>query len=74
MKATGRNTATTESVVASTARPISLVPSSAAWWCDLPIWRWRMMFSRTTMASSIRMPTASDRAIIVIMLSVKPRK
>jgi hypothetical protein len=26
------------------------------------------------MASSIRMPTASDRAISVIMLSVKPRK
>ena len=33
-----------------------------------------MMFSRTTMASSIRMPTASDSAIMVIMFSVKPRK
>ncbi|MNR15757.1 hypothetical protein D3C85_1323130 [compost metagenome] len=31
MKPTGRNTATMVSVVASTARPISLVPSSAAW-------------------------------------------
>ena len=30
MKATGRNTATSEKVVASTARPISRVPSMAA--------------------------------------------
>ncbi len=36
MKATGRNTATMQKVVASTARPISLVPSMAAWRCDLP--------------------------------------
>ena len=31
MKPIGRNTATIENVVASTARPISCVPSSAAW-------------------------------------------
>ena len=31
-----------------------------------------MMFSRTTIASSIRMPTDSDSAISVIMLMVKP--
>jgi hypothetical protein len=50
MKATGRNTATMQKVVASTASPISLVPSMAAWRCDLPKPMWRMMFSRTTMA------------------------
>ena len=58
MKATGRNTATMQKVVASTANPISLVPSMAAWRCVLPKPMWRMMFSRTTMASSIRMPMA----------------
>ena len=31
MKPIGRNTATMENVVASTARPISCVPSIAAW-------------------------------------------
>ena len=31
------------------------------------------MFSRTTMASSISMPMASESAINVMMLSVKPK-
>ena len=72
MKATGRNTATMQKVVASTANPISLVPSMAAWRCDLPKPIWRMMFSRTTIASSIRMPMASDSAINVSTFRVKP--
>ena len=72
MKPIGRNTATIESVVASTARPISLVPESAASWALLPICTWRTMFSRTTIASSIRRPTQSDSAIIVMVLIVKP--
>ena len=72
MKATGRNTATMQKVVASTASPISLVPSSAAWRCVLPKPMWRMMFSRTTMASSIRMPMARLSAISVSTFSVKP--
>ena len=61
MKPIGRNTATIESVVASTARPISLVPSSAASCALLPICTWRTMFSRTTIASSISRPTQSEQ-------------
>ena len=73
MKATGRNTATMQKVVASTASPISLVPSIAACRCVLPKPIWRMMFSRTTMASSIRMPMARLRAIRVSTFRVKPK-
>lgn len=40
----------------------------------LLIARWRLMFSRTTLASSMRMPTASERAISVIVFRVKPKK
>ena len=72
MKPIGKNTATMDSVVASTAKPISCVPSSEAFQAFLPICTWRTMFSRTTMASSISKPTHSDKAISVIMLMVKP--
>jgi hypothetical protein len=72
MKATGRKTATMQKVVASTASPISSVPSIAAWRCVLPNPMWRMMFSRTTIASSIRMPTARLSAIRVSTFRVKP--
>ena len=71
MKATGMNTATTAKVVDITARPISLVPSRAASSWVFPISRCRTMFSRTTMASSIRSPIASDSASRVIVLRVK---
>ena len=70
--ATGRNTATMDRVVASTARPISAVPKSAAWRAGIPASTWRMMFSCTTMASSMSMPIASVSAISVIMFSVNP--
>ena len=73
MKPMGRNTATIDSVVASTARPISSVPSSAASCALLPICTWRTMFSRTTMASSISRPTHRLSAISVMMLMVKPK-
>ena len=73
MNATGMNTATMVKVVAMTARPISSVPSSAASTWSLPRWRWRTMFSRTTIASSISMPIASDRPMSVITFSVKPK-
>ncbi len=73
MKATGRNTAMSESVVARTARPMSRVASVAAtkgffFFSSMK----RTMFSSTTMASSMTMPTASARASKVMMLSVKP--
>ena len=72
MKAIGTNTTTIEKVVAATARPISLVPSWAAVKWSFPISTWRTMFSRTTIASSIRMPITSDSAISVMVFSVKP--
>ena len=72
MKPIGRNTATIDSVVASTARPISCVPSSAASCALLPICTWRTMFSRTTIASSISRPTHRLSAISVTMLIEKP--
>ena len=61
-----------EKVVASTAKPISLVPSMAALYALLPICTCRTMFSRTTMASSINKPMHSDKAINVTMFKVKP--
>ena len=72
MNATGTNTARMESVVASTAKPISAVPLRAAVKWSSPASTCRTMFSRTTMASSIKMPMTSDSAINVIVLSVKP--
>ncbi len=72
MNATGTNTARIESEVESTAKPISSVPLRAAVKWSSPRSRCRTMFSRTTMASSIRMPMARDSAIRVIMFSVKP--
>ena len=73
MNATGTNTATIANVVAITARPISSVPSRAARWWSLPMPRWRTMFSRTTIASSISRPMHSDSAISVRKFSVKPK-
>ena len=79
MKPTGINTATIENVVASTAKPISWVPSNAASrgclkrpFTFMPAWR--TIFSRTTIASSISNPTHNDSAIKVIILMVKPNK
>ena len=74
MKPMGKNTATMDSVVANTAKPISCVPSMAALYGVLPMCRWRTMFSRTTMASSINRPTDKVSAMSVIMLMVKPNR
>ncbi len=72
MKAVGRNTAISVKVVAMTARPISSAASIAAWNGVLPMRRWRMMFSISTIASSTRMPTTRLRLSSVTTLSVKP--
>ena len=72
MKAVGRNTATKVKVVAMTARPISSAASIDATNGFLPMRRWRMMFSISTIASSTRMPTTSDSDRRVTLLSVKP--
>ncbi len=72
MNATGTNTATIDSVVATTARKISRVPTPAAVKWSFPICLCLTMFSITTIASSIRMPIDSDSAISESTLSVKP--
>ena len=72
MNATGTNTATIENVVAVTARPISAVPLRAAVMRSSPRSMCRTMFSRTTMASSMSTPMASDRPNNVMKFSVKP--
>ena len=67
MKPTGKNTASSESVVAITARPISLVPAMAAsiggiFFSSMN----RYTFSSTIMASSITIPTIKVKASMVI--------
>ena len=71
IKPIGTNTAISDSVVAKTANPISRVPSIAAWCGLMPFSSTkRKMFSSTTMASSMTIPTISVRLSIVIELSV----
>src|SRR5205085_2671032 len=72
MNAMGTNTATMENVVAATASPISSVPSCDAVTWSLPISMCRTMFSRTTIASSIRIPIASESPSSDMVLSVNP--
>ena len=72
MNETGMKMITSESVVASTASPISRVASRAASSGRMPFSSMnRKMFSSTTIASSITTPTISTRASIVTLLSVK---
>ena len=73
MNATGMNTAAIENVVAMTASPISDVPNSAASRRGRPSSMCRKTFSSTTIASSISMPTESDKASSVIMFRLKPK-
>ncbi len=72
MNETGTKITTRLSVVASTARPISAVAARAA--ANGAIFfssTKRKMFSSTTIASSMTMPTISTSASIVTLLSVK---
>ena len=63
MNATGRKITTSDSVVAMTASAISRVPRDAACTGVSPFSSmWRKMFSSTTTASSMTMPTASTSA------------
>ena len=72
MKATGTNTATRVRVVASTARAISCVPLLAATAGGSPRSSRRVMLSRTTTASSMSRPMASERPSRVSWLSENP--
>src|SRR5580700_10775693 len=72
MKAIGRKMMISDSVVAITARPISWVASMAAWTRLRPLSSMkRTMFSRTMIASSMTIPTASVSASRVMLLSEK---
>lgn len=73
IKAMGIYTAAKVRVMATTAKPISLDPSFAAFRGDFPSSIWRWMFSRTTMASSTTSPTAKTMARRVMVLIERPK-
>ncbi len=73
-KASGRNTATVETVAATTANEISSMPRRAASIGGRPSSIQRVMFSSTTIASSTTRPIASVSPISVSVLIEKPRK
>lgn len=72
MKAMGRKTTTSHSVMAMAAMPISMRPCMEADSASSPFDRWRWIFSSTTMESSTRMPIQSVMPMRDIMLKVKP--
>ena len=72
MNAIGANTTTSTSVIATAAPPISARPAMAASSGGLPISRWRVMFSMTTIESSTRMPIVSDSPMSESTSIVKP--
>ncbi len=59
----GRKTATSETLIDSTVKPISRAPCSAASRGFMPASTCRMMFSSTTMASSTTKPVEIVRAV-----------
>ncbi len=61
MKAIGKNTTTSTSVMTTAAAPISSRPRTAAssGGCLSSV-KWRSMFSSTTVESSTKMPITSD--------------
>ncbi|MEZ4292244.1 MAG: hypothetical protein R3E53_17560 [Myxococcota bacterium] len=71
MKAIGRKTASTETDAATAAAPTRWVPIEAARSGVSPPSISRWMLSRTMMASSIRSPIETERAISVSRFSVK---
>ena len=74
MNDTGMKMTTSEKVVAITASPMSAVAARAASNGGIPFSSTnRKMFSRTTIASSITIPTIRTRASIVTLFNVKWR-
>ncbi len=59
VKASGANTAASVSVIATTAKLISQMPSSAAWKGFMPSSLWRSVFSSTTIASTTTTTTTT---------------
>ena len=72
MKAIGRKTTTSQSVIAMAAMPISIRPVTAASFASSPLARWRWIFSKTTIESSTRIPTQSVIPMSDIILKEKP--
>ena len=72
VKASGAYTATSVSVIVTTAKPISRAPRMPAEKGSIPSSMWRKMFSSITMASSTTRPMASTSASSVSVLMVKP--
>ncbi|MCY1533748.1 hypothetical protein D9M68_690920 [compost metagenome] len=72
--AIGKNTTTITRVIETTVKPISRVASAAARTLFFPISMCRWIFSSTTMASSTRIPTTSDKPNNDIRLRVKPNR
>ncbi|MEY9685691.1 hypothetical protein ABIF13_006465 [Bradyrhizobium elkanii] len=70
IKRIGTNTATSDTLIDSTVKPTSRVPTSVASSRDSPASMWRVMFSSTTMASSTTKPVATVSAISEKMSSV----
>ena len=70
----GRNTATSETVMETTVKPMSRAPVSAAWTRGIPSSRCRVMFSSTTIASSTTNPVAIVSAISERLSSEKPSR
>ena len=66
----GMNTATMVRVDAATASPTSEEPNTAAGTGLAPRSRWRVMFSRITMASSTTIPDAMAREESVMVFIV----
>ena len=74
MNSSGINTATSDKLIATTVKPTSRAPSSAAVKRSMPASRWRLVFSSTTMASSTTKPVATVSAIRLRLFSEKPSK
>ncbi len=63
MSKMGMKTATSETLMDRTVKPISRAPVMAASIGGMPASRWRITFSTTTMASSTTNPVATVRAM-----------
>ena len=74
IKRMGMNTATRERLMESTVNPISRAPRRAASRGAIPASRWRVMFSSTTMASSMTKPVAMVSAMSERLFRLKPSR
>ena len=63
MNSMGMNTATSDTLMATTVKPMSRVPCNTAWRKGMPRSRKRVICSSTTMASSTTKPVAIVKAI-----------